>query len=242
MRFKILVCAAILAFVDHCLCAIYESITELPEKSFDFIVVGGGTGGALVANRLTENPAFNVLLLEAGHRPFDWLIDYIVPFFLIFEQRINSLRDWNYTTPPQNGLNGRVLSYPRGRILSGCTSMNGMVYARGSKADWDRYARVSGDPGWGWNVIQPYIRKNEQWIPPTDKHNETGQFNPAVHGFHGINPVSSAGFPTVVINARVEQVTQELPDLFPFSLDYNSGSLTGVSYIQSTIKHGKRSS
>jgi choline dehydrogenase len=72
------------------------------------------------------------------------------------------------------------------------------------------------------------LYKNEHWIPPTDKHNETGQFNPAVHGFHGINPVSLPGFPQVVIDARVEQVTQELPDLFPFNLDYNSGSLTGV--------------
>ncbi|KAJ6549907.1 aryl-alcohol-oxidase from pleurotus Eryingii, partial [Mycena capillaripes] len=216
-----------------------------------------GAGGALVANRLTENPAFNVLLLEAspssvrflrvnhllmGFSP-EGLIDYIVPFFLIFAQRTNTPRDWNYTTPPQNGLNDRVLPYPRGRILGGCTSMNGMAYARGSKADWDRYTRVSGDPGWGWDAIQPYIRKNEHWIPPTDKHNETGQFNPAVHGFHGINPVSLSGFPTaMMIDARVEQVTQELPDFFPFNLDYNSGSLTGVSYVQSTIKHEKRSS
>ncbi|KAJ7099698.1 aryl-alcohol oxidase-like protein [Mycena epipterygia] len=204
--------------------------------------LSGGGAGNVVANRLTENPNFSVLVLEAGPSP-EGLLNYTVPFFNMYLREIGNPRDWNYTTTVLTGLDGRVLTYPRGRLLGGCTSMNGMQYMRGSKDDHDRYARVSGDPGWAWDAIQPYIRKNEHWTRPTDNHNETGQFNPAVHGFHGINAVSLSGFPNPVdLDNRVAQVTQELSDEFPFNLDYNSGFPLGVTWDQATIKHGKRSS
>ncbi|KAF7366529.1 Alcohol oxidase [Mycena sanguinolenta] len=242
MRPRILLCATVLCLAGYCSGAIYESVTELSRhQSFDFIVVGGGAGGAVVANRLTENPKFNVLLLEAGPTPEGLGDNYTVPFFTVF-LRSNTLTDWNYTSVPQPGLDNHAIPYPRGRLLGGCTSMNGMAYMRGSKADFDRYASVTGDPGWAWDAIQPYIFKNEHWVPPTDGHDETGEFDPAIHGFHGINAVSLPGFLTKAIENRIEETTQELSDLFPFNLDYNSGFPLGVGWQQSTIKHGKRSS
>ncbi|KAK0235294.1 aryl-alcohol oxidase precursor [Armillaria nabsnona] len=229
-----------LSLAGASLAGIYNDVDELPQNlNFDFIVVGGGTAGNVVANRLTENPSFSVLVLEAGPSP-EGLLNHTVPFFSIF-LRDQSPFDWNYTTVPQIGFNGRALQYPRGRILGGCSSMNRLAYVRGSSEDYDRYANITGDRGWSWNEIQPYIRKNERWTSPTDNHDTSGQFNPAVHGFHGINSVSLAGYP-LPIQDRVIQVTKELSGEFPFNLDYNSGFQLGVGWAQSTINHGKRSS
>ncbi|KAG6908850.1 hypothetical protein DXG01_003016 [Tephrocybe rancida] len=216
----------------------------------------GGTAGNVIANRLTENHNINVLIIESGPSNLH-VLNSIVPFFAT--QLEDTEYDWNFTTIAQDSLGGRVLDFPRGHILGGSSSiseseyiysprlsdgaisLDAMFYTRGSSSDFDRFAAVTGDDGWSWDKLQPYIRKNEKWTAPADHHNATGQFDPAVHGFHGINAVSLGAFPHPS-DPRVIQTTSELPDDFPFNLDMNSGNPLGLGWLQVTIKRGERSS
>ncbi|PFH47692.1 GMC oxidoreductase [Amanita thiersii Skay4041] len=222
--------------------AVYEKMEDLPVgRRYDYIIVGAGAAGNVLANRLSENPLTNVLVLEAGISNTN-IETLQVPGLCTLAASQNSLWDWNFTTTPQQALNGRAIPYPRGHVLGGSTSINFMVYTRASKGDWDRYAKITGDDGWSWNAIQPYIRKNERFVPPVDNHNITGQFNPSVHSFTGINSVSLPGFPEP-IDGRVIVTTAQLSDQYPFNLDMNSGNHLGIGWVQSTITHdGQRSS
>ncbi|KAJ7692136.1 aryl-alcohol oxidase precursor [Mycena rosella] len=219
-----------LAFPAACVATLYNAFEDIPASTFDFIVVGAGAAGSVLANRLTENPNTSVLLLEAGPSNTG-VLDSIVPLFPAFLNP-NTLYDWNYTTTPQSGLNGRSIDYPRGHLLGGSTSVKYMVYTHGSSEEWDRYAKLSGDPGWSWNNIQQYIRKIT---------NTTGQFNPLVHSSTGINSVSLPGF-SHSFDPRIIATTQENPNQFPFNLDMNSGRPLGLDWQQSTINGGQRSS
>ncbi|KAJ7653272.1 aryl-alcohol oxidase [Mycena polygramma] len=230
----------LLACLAACHAALYDNVSQLPGLDYDFVIVGGGTAGNAVANRLTENPAFSVLVLEAGGSNIG-VLDSIVPALDggLFEPSLGYT--WNITTTPQTAAANRVQFYPRGRLLGGTSSINGMWYTRGSRDDFDRYANVTGDPGWSWSAMQKYFRKNEKWTEPADKHDTSHQYDPSVHSTTGINSVSLPGYQWPM-DPRVIQTTEEMPDEFKFVLDYNAGVPLGVGWAQNTIGHGARSS
>ncbi|KAK0201309.1 alcohol oxidase [Desarmillaria ectypa] len=231
--------ALLAALISSAFGLIYQKVSDLPTKKFDFIIVGGGTAGNVIANRLTEQPNISVLVIEAGGSTADLLLTQ-VPFFC--PQAVpQTLVDWNYTTIPQSALNNRPISYGRGFGLGGSSAVNFMVYTRGSSQDYDRYAAISGDEGWSWDNLQPYIRRTERFVQPADHHNTTGQYNPEVHGFDGTLSVTLPGYPRGTDN-RVIQTTSDLADEFPFNLDMNSGYHLGVGWMQTTIGNGTRSS
>ncbi|MCZ8105725.1 MAG: GMC family oxidoreductase, partial [Burkholderiales bacterium] len=114
---------------------------------FDYVIVGAGTAGCLLANRLSADPGRRVLLLEAGGKD-DWMWIHIPVGYLYCID--NPRTDWRFRTQPEAGLNGRALIYPRGRTLGGCSSINGMIYMRGQRGDYQRWVDA-GNPGWGWD-------------------------------------------------------------------------------------------
>ncbi|KAF4610054.1 hypothetical protein D9613_010669 [Agrocybe pediades] len=214
--------------------------SQLTTSTFDYVIVGGGTAGLVIANRLTENPHVSVLVLEAGGSD-QGIVAAEAPF-LGPTLTPNTPFDWNYTVTPQASLNGRSFPYPRGHILGGSSSVNYMVHQVGTNEDWNRLAAVSGDPGWAWNNMRQYISKTEKFVPPIDGHNTTGQFIPSLHGFNGEVLCSLPGG-NQTIDSRVIATTQQLAE-FPFNQDTMGGdhSLLGVGWMQSTDGGGIRSS
>ncbi|KAJ7843443.1 glucose dehydrogenase short protein [Mycena olivaceomarginata] len=233
-----LTCSLLLltGLAGHGFAKIYEDVSDLPGLEYDFVIVGGGASGNVVANRLTENPNFSVLVLEAGVSN-EGVIDSIVPFFVENLLPGPNIYEWNFTTTPQIGLNNRTIPYPRARILGGCTAHNGMIYTRGSAEDFNRYAAVTGD---SWMVLGQ-SPPNEKWTEPADHHDTRGQFNRSVHSTDGINSVSLSGYRWPIFEHHVLQTTREFSDEFPFNLDFNSGEMLGVGWLQSTIGEGRRS-
>ncbi|KAJ7243021.1 aryl-alcohol oxidase [Mycena rebaudengoi] len=231
----------VLSFISFGCCAVYEDVTQLPSLEYDFVIVGGGTAGNVVANRLTENPNFSVLVLEAGVSN-EGVLDSTIPFFVRNLVPGPNQYEWNYTTTPQSGLNDRVIRFPRAHILGGCSAHNGLVYTRGAADDFDRYSTLTGDKGWSWDRIRFLTTfQNEKWTAPADLHNTRDQFDPSVHSTHGLTSVSLNGFAWPIFEQHVLQATRELPDEFPFNLDMNSGRPLGIGWLQSTVGGGERS-
>ncbi|KIY69237.1 GMC oxidoreductase [Cylindrobasidium torrendii FP15055 ss-10] len=219
--------------------ATFESLADFDAtKAYDFIIVGAGAGGSTTANRLSENPDFSVLLVEAGGAN-DGDITVDVPL-LCTRLTPNTLYDWNYTTTAQPGLNNRVVPFPTGIGLGGSTTVNCLVYTRGSKNDIDAWAELSGDDGWSWDNMLQYFKKSERYNDPRDGHDATGQYLPEFHSRDGVIGVSVPGYP-YAIDKRVMATTEQLEE-FPFREDMNSGEQTGIGYVQALVLDGKRSS
>ena len=147
--------------------------------AFDYVIVGAGTAGSLLANRLSADPGNSVLLLEAGGKD-DWIWIHIPVGYLYCIG--NPRTDWCYRTEPDPGLNGRSILYARGRVLGGSSSINAMLYLRGQQRDYDEWARQTGDPGWSWQNVLPIFKQSEDhWRGADEFHGARASGDNAGH-------------------------------------------------------------
>ncbi|WP_313300208.1 GMC family oxidoreductase N-terminal domain-containing protein [Diaphorobacter sp.] len=205
---------------------------------FDYIIIGGGTAGALLCNRLSADKHTRVLLVEAGRRDdYHWIHIPVGYLYCIGNPRT----DWLYNTEPDPGLNGRTLRYPRGKTLGGCSSINGMIYMRGQARDYDHWADVTGDDGWRWNEVLCAFRRHEDHWRLDDPATASAAFK----SLHGSKSTGGSG------EWRVEKqrLRWDILDAFaraaqeagvPASDDFNSGSNEGVGYFEVNQKSGWR--
>ncbi|KAK0192534.1 aryl-alcohol-oxidase from pleurotus Eryingii [Armillaria mellea] len=224
--------------VDFAYATVLEDPNGVLNATYDFIIVGAGTAGSVVANRLTEDSACSVLIIEAGTSDEN-ILDIEVPFLSSSLLSPSSLT-WNYSTVAQEGLDDRIISYVRGKVFGGSSSTNFLGYTRGSDDEYDRWANITMDSGWSWTNLEPFYRKSERLVDPADGHNTSGQVDPSAHGYGPIE-VSVPGYPTE-IDDRVILSSQEPGDEFLFNLDIQGGTTVGFGLTQSTIGGGERSS
>lgn len=197
----------------------------MQKKQADYIVVGGGSAGCVLANRLSKDPSNHVILLEAG--PTDWNPWIHVPVGY-FKTMHNPSVDWCYRTEKDKGLNGRAIDWPRGKVLGGSSSLNGLLYVRGQKEDYDRW-RQMGNEGWGWDDVLPLFKRSENQERGADEF----------HGVDGELSVSNMRLQRPICDAWVA-AAQEAG--YPFNPDYNGAEQEGVGYFQLTTRNGRRCS
>mgnify|MGYP001593614034 CR=1 FL=1 len=191
---------------------------------FDYVIVGAGSAGCVLANRLSADPDVTVLLLEAGGKD-DWIWIHIPVGYLYCIG--NPRTDWCYRTEPDPGLNGRSILYPRGRVLGGSSSINAMLYLRGQARDYDEWAQLTGDSGWAWqNVLPVFMKTEDHWRGADEKHGEGGELR--------VEPVRLRweileAFRDAAAEAGVSRID-----------DFNRGDNAGVSRFEVNQRNGVR--
>jgi choline dehydrogenase len=196
----------------------------MSDSAFDYIIVGGGTAGCLLANRLSAGNTKRVLLIEAGRKDdYHWIHIPVGYLYCIGNPRT----DWLYNTEPEAGLNGRTLRYPRGKTLGGCSSINGMIYMRGQARDYDQWAQLTGDANWAWDNCLPDFKRHEDHYKGAD----------ALHGAGGEWRVERQRLRWDILDAFAQAAQQAG---IPHSEDFNRGDNEGVGYFQVNQKNGWR--
>ena len=192
--------------------------------TFDYLIVGAGTAGCLLANRLSADPRRRVLLVEAGGSDaYHWIHIPVGYLYCIGNPRT----DWLYQTEPDAGLSGRRLRYPRGKVLGGCSSINGMIYMRGQARDYDGWAAACGDDAWRWEHCLPYFRRHEH------HHGGDNAFN----GAAGEWRVERQRLRWDVLDAFAAAAQQAG---IPACADFNRGDNEGVGYFEVNQHRGWR--
>ena len=193
------------------------------EGEFDTIVVGAGSAGCVLANRVSADPSKRVLVLEAGGRD-NW-IWFHIPVGYLFAIG-NPRADWLFKTEPEPGLNGRSLNYPRGKVIGGSSAINGMIYMLGQSADYDNWRQL-GLPGWSWDDVRPFFRKH------VDHFMTEGQ----VHGQGGEWRVEEQRLSWEILEAFRQTAIQYGIPAVP---DFNTGDNEGICYFHVNQRRGRR--
>ena len=192
--------------------------------TFDYVIVGAGTAGCLLASRLAADPEVRVLLIEAGGRD-NWIWIHIPVGYIYCIG--NPRTDWCYRTEPCDGLNGRSILYARGKVLGGCSSINAMIYMRGQRHDYDGWAALTGDSGWSWDSVLPVFKRTE------DHHKGATEF----HGAGGEWRVEQQRLGWEILDA-VQAAGEELG--IPRIDDFNRGDNEGSSKFEVNQRRGVR--